>query len=94
MNTLHKNDIIRLRIEALAFGGQGVAHTDEGFTVFVRNALPEQEVDVKIVKKRKNYAEATINRVVSASRFQVEPRCSYYGACGGCLLQHHDYAEQ
>jgi len=94
MNTLHKNDVIRLRIEALAFGGQGVAHTDEGFTVFVRNALPEQEVDVKIVKKRKNYAEAIINRVVSASRFQVEPRCSYYGACGGCLLQHLDYAEQ
>ena len=90
---VRKGETVPLRVEALAFGGQGVARI-EGFTVFVPGGLPGQLVDGLIIRRRKGYAEARIERVVEPSPHQVEPRCAHFGTCGGCLLQHYDYTSQ
>ncbi len=77
-----------LRIESLDLEAQGLAHNDEGKVVFVEDALPGEEVQV-VVQRRKNsweQARPTAWRCESAQR--VVPRCPHFGVCGGCKMQH------
>jgi len=90
---IRKNDVVELDIESLAFKGKGVAHLD-GFTVFVERAIPGQKVKARVHKKKSNYAEAYAFEVIHRSPLEVDPRCSYFGSCGGCLLQNLNYNEQ
>lgn len=55
-----------LKIEKLVFGGQGLARLDNKI-VFVWNALPGEEVEYQIIKKKKDYAEAIATKIVKAS---------------------------
>ncbi|MFZ2445196.1 MAG: 23S rRNA (uracil(1939)-C(5))-methyltransferase RlmD [Syntrophobacteraceae bacterium] len=75
-----------LFVEKLAFGGKGVARPD-GFIVFLDRAVPGQTVRARIVKKKKNYAEARVVGVVSQSPHYVPPPCPHFGTCGGCHWQ-------
>jgi 23S rRNA (uracil-5-)-methyltransferase RumA len=62
--------ILDVDIVDMAFGGQGIAKvaTDGGdFVIFVPNALPAQKVTIRIIKKKKNYAEAKLVAVVQPS---------------------------
>jgi tRNA/tmRNA/rRNA uracil-C5-methylase (TrmA/RlmC/RlmD family) len=77
----------------VAFGGEGVARV-AGFVVFVPFAAPDEEVEVEVVEVKKNFARARLVRVARPSPHRVEPRCRYFGVCGGCQYQHLDYAEQ
>ena len=54
---------IELDIESLAYGGKGVAKTNN-FVIFVKNAIPGQKVLARIYKKRKGYAEASIKEIL------------------------------
>jgi len=91
--SLKKGSEIVTEIEALAFGGHGISHVND-MVVFIPGAIPGQKVRAIIVKKKKNYREARINEILQQSPLFVEPRCSHFGACGGCALQHLDYQEQ
>ncbi|NOZ60225.1 MAG: 23S rRNA (uracil(1939)-C(5))-methyltransferase RlmD [Calditrichaeota bacterium] len=93
MPKFKRNEIVELTIESLALGGKGVAHVD-GYTVFVRRVLPQQRVRAQIVRSKKSYAEARVVEIVERSPFEIEPRCRYFGVCGGCLLQNLSYASQ
>ncbi|MFQ6112834.1 MAG: 23S rRNA (uracil(1939)-C(5))-methyltransferase RlmD [bacterium] len=90
---IKKGSELNLDIETLAFGGRGVAKVDS-LVVFVDGALPGQQVIAKIIRKRKDYAEARALGVVKESLEAVEPRCPYFGECGGCLLQNLEYMAQ
>jgi len=90
---VRKGETVTLRVESLAFGGQGVARV-EGFTVFVPSGLPGQLVEALVLRRRKGYAEARIERILEPSPDQTEPRCEHFGVCGGCLLQHYAYPAQ
>lgn len=50
---LNKNQEIQLTITDLSYEGMGVAHTEEGMTLFVDNALPGEVVIAKIMKLKK-----------------------------------------
>jgi len=93
MKGIKKKTIIELELESIAFGGKAVAHFD-GFTVFVERGLPGQKVKARIIRKKNNYANACIAEVISHSPFEIDPICSYFGICGGCLFQNLDYNEQ
>lgn len=82
-----------VKIEGFANGGYGIARIDKK-TVFVRYALPDETVEIEIVKEKKSYAIAQTTKVLEASPFRVKPRCKYYGMCGGCNLQHATYDYQ
>jgi 23S rRNA (uracil1939-C5)-methyltransferase len=80
-------------IESVTHDGKGVAAVS-GKKVFVAGALAGEEVRFRRRKKRRNYDEAELLEVLSASPKRIEPRCAVYGRCGGCALQHIADAEQ
>ncbi|MGP5564196.1 23S rRNA (uracil(1939)-C(5))-methyltransferase RlmD [Vreelandella alkaliphila] len=83
-----------LVVERLAHDGRGVAHSVEGKTVFIDQALPGEHVDVAIHVTRKRYDEAHIKNRLTSSEQRVEPPCTYFGQCGGCDLQHLNLTAQ
>ena len=90
-----KHDIIleNVLIEAVAAEGKAIAKVDRT-VVFVQFAVPGDIVDVRITKKKKNYMEGCILRIVKPSEKRLEPFCSHFGVCGGCKWQPLPYEMQ
>lgn len=65
-------------IQKLVHGGQGLAELADGRKVFVWNALPGETVRVRVIKKKRSYAEAIAEEVVEASPERIEPREENY----------------
>jgi 23S rRNA (uracil1939-C5)-methyltransferase len=91
--SLKKDTIIDCTIESLAFGGRGVARVD-GMAVFVAGGLPGDTVSARIVRAKKRFAEAVVEKIVTPSEHRVKPACIHFGECGGCQLQDLAYPEQ
>lgn len=85
---------MKLKIEKLIFEGFGLGHSTDGRTVFVRKSVPGDELEVKILKEKKSFAEATIQEVVSFSPMRIEPECAYFNECGGCEHMNISYPDQ
>jgi 23S rRNA (uracil1939-C5)-methyltransferase len=77
-----------LEIEALANGGDGVAHLQDGRVVFVPLTAPGDTAEVELKEDRASYCRGTVSRLLEPSADRVEPPCPYYGVCGGCNWQH------
>ena len=84
---------LELRIDSLAYGGNGVARAN-GFVVFVRRGLPGDTVRARVTKVKRGFAEATAERVLEPSPHRVEAPCPHFGACGGCRFQDLAYEHQ
>ena len=82
-----------LTIESVAAEGKAVAHY-EGMVVFVDFAVPGDVVDVQVLKKKKNYMEGRVRRIVKPSEARLEPICPHFGVCGGCRWQPLPYSMQ
>ncbi len=93
MIELHRGDELQLEITDAAFEGKAVAR-HEGLVVFVENAVPGDVVIAKLLKIKKSFAEAKVVRIERPSPLRVDPRCKYFGVCGGCKWQHVDYQAQ
>ncbi|MFW5985788.1 MAG: 23S rRNA (uracil(1939)-C(5))-methyltransferase RlmD [Halanaerobiales bacterium] len=91
---VQSGDKLKIKIEDLAYGGDGVGHLPQGRVVFVPGSIPGEEVKIMLTKIKKNYARAKILQVLSPSPARVEPRCQVYRDCGGCQLQHIEYRRQ
>ncbi len=74
-------------IDSLSHDGRGVAHFD-GKAIFIHGALPGEEVMFTYTRKQRRYDEGIVSEVLKASEDRVEPKCEYFGICGGCSLQH------
>jgi 23S rRNA (uracil1939-C5)-methyltransferase len=84
---------LELRVDSLAYGGNGVARHD-GFVVFVRRALPGDVVRARVTKVKRGFAEATAESVDEPSTDRVAAPCRYFGSCGGCRFQDYAYEQQ
>ena len=71
----------------LSHEGHGVARV-EGKAVFVTDALPGERVVLRRVRRHRNFDEAVLEAVLTASPDRVAAPCPHYGTCGGCALQH------
>jgi len=80
-------------IEAVAAEGKALTHVD-GMVVFVDFAVPGDVVDIQVYKKKKNYMEGFIQRMVKPSEQRLEPFCEHFGVCGGCRWQPLPYSMQ
>ncbi|MGO9481385.1 MAG: 23S rRNA (uracil(1939)-C(5))-methyltransferase RlmD [Candidatus Kryptoniota bacterium] len=87
------DEIVELKIDSIAFEGKAIGRID-GYVVFVSGAIPGDVVKAKIFKRKRDYAEAKVVEVLAPSAHRTEPRCRYFGVCGGCKWQDLDYEEQ
>ena len=88
-----KNDHVTVTIEDIGNEGEGIGRVD-GFTLFVKDAVVGDTVEAKIVKSKKNYAYARLEKILKASPFRVKPPCSFHRQCGGCQIQALSYEKQ
>ena len=86
-------DELRLSIEKLVYGGDGLAHAD-GNTVFVPYVLPGEEVRAAPKSKQKKLLWADLLEVTSPAKERTTPKCPHFQKCGGCHYQHISAAEQ
>jgi 23S rRNA (uracil1939-C5)-methyltransferase len=86
-------DELRLSIEKLVYGGDGLAHAD-GNTVFVPYVMPAEEVRATVKQKRNKLIWARLEEVTSPSPERQKAPCPHFGTCGGCHYQHIPAAEQ
>ncbi len=84
---------VDLKIKDVAFGGKGVGR-DNGKAVFVPFTIDGERVSAKIVREKKQFAEAELIDLIEVSPHRVQPPCPYFGRCGGCSYQHIDYEHQ
>ena len=77
-----KPPLTTLTILRLGAQGDGVAE-HEGRQVFVPFALPGEVVEAELDGDR-----ARLMSIVTADPARMPARCSHYGECGGCSLQH------
>ena len=93
MKEYQKNDLVTVTIEDVGSEGEGIGKVD-GFTLFVKDAVPGDTVTAKIMKSKKTYAYARLEKVETPSPFRVTPSCKFYRQCGGCQLQALSYEKQ
>ncbi len=86
-------EIVELDIVDLNNLGVGVGRID-GWVVMVPYALAGERVRARVYKNHKNFSEADLVEVVSASQERVEAKCPLFGKCGGCQYQHLSYEAQ
>ena len=88
-----KNDIVTVKIEDIGTEGEGIGKL-EGFTLFVKDAVMGDVVEARLVKVKKNYAYARLEKVLTSSPLRVKPICPYHKQCGGCQIQAMSYEAQ
>ena len=92
-HSLQKNDLITLEITDLTEEGQGVGKKD-GLVFFVKDSVMGDLVEARILKAKKNYAYAKVEKLLEASPYRITPLCPVAGKCGGCQLQHLSYEKE
>ncbi len=78
----------------LSHAGEGVVKQPDGRVVFVPGALPGETIRFVPGRKQRGRLSGRLEAVLSPSPNRVEPRCEYFGVCGGCSLQHLDIDAQ
>lgn len=76
------------------YGGDALARLPDGRAVFIPNALPDEEILIRLVEEKERYARGEIVEIIDPSPLRIQPRCPHYGECGGCHYQHISYEEQ
>ena len=82
-----------LETEALDAAGRGVAR-NAGKVVFVEGALAGERVEARLLESKSKFDRARVTAILRASASRREPRCPYFGTCGGCATQHADARTQ
>jgi len=86
-------DELRLSIEKLIYGGDGLAHAD-GDTVFVPYVLPGEEVRANAKSRKKKLVWAELLEVMAPAKERGKAKCAHFQKCGGCHYQHIPAEEQ
>jgi len=88
-----KRQIEQVQVFDIAEDGKGVGRSED-LVIFIEKAVPGDLMDVTLYKKKKNFAEARIHRLIDPSPHRTEPFCPHFGVCGGCKWQHMSYDAQ
>src|SRR5215467_5550920 len=78
----------------MVYGGEGLARLPDGKAVFLPFVLPGEEVTATLAREKSSFARAVAEQVIKPSAHRIEPKCPYFGNCGGCHYQHTSYASQ
>ena len=87
-----------LKVDSIDLEAQGVARNSEGKVVFIEGALPGEEVQVQVGRRKNQWEQGTLVALRRESPLRVRPGCPHFGlhagACGGCKMQHLDAGAQ
>ena len=87
---LKKNEIYRTAVSGFTSEGLGVCRVD-GCAVFVPNAAPDEEYDLRITHVGRHAAYGRIERILTASPDRCTRLCPDAKRCGGCDFWHLRY---
>ena len=83
---------MKVKIDRLGINGEGVTRGSEGSLVdkvgFVRYAIDGEIVDIDVKKNNAKFFEGELKSVLAPSPDRIKPKCSFFGKCGGCDIQH------
>ena len=80
-------------ILSLDHEGHGIARID-GKVTFVDGALAGERAEISIYRKHAKYNSANAVAILKSSAQRAEPKCRYFGRCGGCSMQHLEPSAQ
>ncbi len=75
---------MKLTIQAMTYGPDGLARTDEGKAVFVSGGLVGDVVEARIVDDGPSFSRAVVEELLEPSPSRATPPCPFVGVCGGC----------
>ena len=80
-------------ILSLDHEGHGIARIDAKVT-FVDGALAGERAEIDIYRRHAKYDSANAVAILKPSAQRTQPRCQYFGRCGGCSMQHLEASAQ
>ena len=90
---IRKNKIVTLAIDNVNAKGFGVGRVDD-FVLLIDGALPGEQVEARVLKVKKRYGYAKLQRVLTPSPHRIVSPCGVSAFCGGCQFQHGTYPLQ
>ena len=84
---------MKVKIEKLDHFGRGITHINDKIC-FVKDALPEEIVDIEIKNENKKFSEAITKKVKEKSPNRIKSKCKYSNKCGGCTFSHLLFEEE
>lgn len=87
------NQTFKTKVIDLSHQGEGIAKVD-GFPLFIQDALPGDELQVRVIQVKKSYGIATVIKIIQPSPDRINPPCDKFGQCGGCQTMSLDYEMQ
>lgn len=84
---------MKVRIEKLDHFGRGITFID-GKICFVEHALPNEIVELEIIKETKKYILGKAIDYLETSPDREIEKCKYFNICGGCNLEHYNYLKE
>lgn len=93
---MKKGQIVEGYIESVDFPNKAILRVEgEEKKVIVKDGISGQKVKVSITKVRKEKCEGRLLEVLEKADTETEnPKCPYFGECGGCSLQTLSYSAQ
>jgi 23S rRNA (uracil1939-C5)-methyltransferase len=80
---------VRVRPERFVAGGAALARDADGRVLFVRGAVPGDDVTVAVTERRAGFGHAVVDEVHAPGPDRVLPPCPQrLAGCGGCDWQH------
>jgi len=83
-----------IRVDGIAAGGAGVGRGADGRVVFVHRTAPGELVRVRRVEQKRRWARGELLQLLEPSPARRKAPCRFYARCGGCTLEHMEYAAQ
>ena len=93
-SSYRKGQEIKVHIIDIGMRGEGIGKLEDGYTVFIKDAVIGDYVRASIMKANKSYAYAHLEQILQASPHRVEPLCPVARQCGGCQLQALSYEQE
>jgi 23S rRNA (uracil1939-C5)-methyltransferase len=82
-----------ITITDVAAEGKAIAK-EEGKVIFIEGAIPGDVVNIRLTKSKKDWAEAVVTKIITASTHRITPFCQHFSICGGCKWQMLPYTLQ
>ena len=94
MSKIYKiGETLEVSVEKIVSNGLGLCFV-ENLTVFVPLSAKGDKLRVEIRQIKGRTAFAKITEILEPSSDRVEPKCGYFGTCGGCDFQQLSYESQ